>query len=338
MRSYKLIIITLLFIFLVSLSTSVSTKAEPVSAVIDYEGIPEGEIVDQLYSGYGISGAEIEGFVTVFGYNPEPINPADVDKNHAMIFDATCTPGGTPDDCTGNDSDLFKPEFGNTLIISEDLDSTDPDDADVVGAVFGFEYSELGDGSGAFVESLEVHDVEEDETEDARMFFYEGGLDGAELFSIDIPETGDGNSLLVPINVDDVDAIRIDLQGSGTINNIRLSAEPTAVELISFKVDRVGDGTVDLSWATAAEIDNLGFYIYRSNDNNLSHAEQVHFEPAFGGSGGHTYSFTDTPPDEGPYWYWLSDIDTFGKETFHMPEVVRTLHSNFNYLPILIGR
>ena len=95
---------------------------------------------------------------------------------------------------------------------------------------------------------------------------------------------------------------------------------------------------VDLSWATAAEIDSYGFYINRSADNNLSHAERVHFEPAFGGSGGHTYSYTDTPPDEGPYWYWLSDIDTFGKETFHMPDVARTLHSNFNYLPLLIGR
>lgn len=334
MRSYKLIIITLLFIFLVSLSTSVSTKAEPVSAVIDFENIPPGTIVDQLYSGYGISGAEIEGFVIVDGYNPD-FGP---DINAAMIFDATCPPGFVREDCSGNDGDLLNLEYGNTMIISEDLDTTDPDDADVVGSRFGFEYSELGDGAGAYVESLEVQDVEEEETEDALIFFYNGGLGGELLFTVDIPETGDGNSAIVPVNVDDVDAIEIDLQGSGTINNIRLQVEPTAVELLYFRIDRAGDGTVDLSWATAAEIDNLGFYIYRSDDNNLSHAKQVHFEPAFGGSGGHTYSFTDTPPDEGPYWYWLSDIDTFGKETFHLPDVVRTLHSNFNYLPILIGR
>lgn len=336
MRPYKpfIIYLSLLFIFVFMLTSSVSTKADQVFAVIDFEGIPAGTIVDEVRSGYGISGDPIEGEVIVFGFNPvfgEGVNTA-------MIFDATCPPRNIPADCSGGDSDLFNKDFGNTLIISEDMDSSDPDDADVVGAVFGFEYTQLGNGSGAFVESLEVQDVEEEETEDARIFFYEGGLDGAELFSIDIPETGDGNSRIVPINIDNVDAIRVDLQGSGTINNIRLRAEPTAVELLYFRIDRAKAGQVDLSWATAAEIDNLGFYIYRSADNNLSNATQIHFEPAGGGSAGHTYSYTDTPPGEGPWWYWLSDIDTHGVETFHMPDVARTLHSNFNYLPITIGR
>lgn len=333
MRSLKLIIITLLFIFLFSLSNSVSTKAEPVAAVIDFEGIPEGTIVDQVYSGYGISGAEIEGYVIVDGFNPD----FGEDINAAMIFDATCEPGGAPANCTGNDGDLFNPPLGNTMIISEDLDTTDPDDADVVGSTFGFEYSQLGDGAGATVESITVQDVEEEETEDARMYFYEGGLEGVELFSVDIPETGNGNSMVVPINVDDVDAIRVDLQGSGEIDNIQLSAEPTFVELLYFQVAKAGERTVELSWATALEEDNLGFWIHRSNDSYLENAERVYFEPAGIGPGGHTYSYTDTTPGEGPYWYWLSDIDTSGKETFHMPDVMRSLHSNFNYLPILIG-
>lgn len=334
MRSYKLVIITLLFIFLFSLTTSVSTKAEPVAAVIDFEGIPPGTIVHEMYSGYGISGAEIEGFVIVDGYNPD----FGEDINAAMIFDAICPPNSIRSDCTGNDGDLLNPTLGNTMIISEDLDTTDPDDADVVGSTFGFEYSQLGDGAGARIESITVQDVEEEETEDARMYFYEGGLDGVEVGSVDIPETGDGNSAIVTIGVDDVDAIRVDLQGSGEIDNIQLSAEPTAVGLIYFRVDYVGDGTVDLSWATEWEDNNYGFNIYRSEDNYLEHKELVHFEPAFGGSGGHTYYYTDTPPDEGPYWYWLSDIDNNGVETFHMPKVVRTLHSHFNYLPILTGR
>jgi hypothetical protein len=335
MRSYKpfVIVLSLVFVAALALLTSLSTQADPVEAVIDFEGIPAGTIVDEVHHGYGISGAEIEGQVLVRGFNPvfgESVNAA-------MIFDARCPATGTPAGCTGGDSDLFNPAFGNTLIISEDMDSSDPDDADEVGAVFGFEYSELGDGSGAFVESLEVQDVEEEETEDARIYFYEGGLDGEELFSIDIPETGDAVPAVVPVNVDNVDAIRVDLQGSGTINNIKLSAEPTFVDLLYFRVSRSDDGTAYITWATAAEIDNVGFYIYRSPDNYFENAKRIAFVEAGGGTIGHAYSYRDDPPGGDVWFYWLSDIDTDGLETFHLPEVARSLHSHINYLPITIG-
>ena len=107
MRSYKPITIAfaLLFVSILLLTTSVNTQAVPVEAVIDFEGIPEGTIVDELYSGYGISGAPIDGKVIVFGFNPD----FAAFTNTAMIFDATCTPGGTPADCSGGDSDLFNP-------------------------------------------------------------------------------------------------------------------------------------------------------------------------------------------------------------------------------------
>ena len=44
-------------------------------------------------------------------------------SNQAMVFDSTCTPGGTPAACTGGDFDLFQPALGNVLIVSEDGDS-----------------------------------------------------------------------------------------------------------------------------------------------------------------------------------------------------------------------
>src|SRR3990170_2820001 len=103
-----------------------------LGAFIDFEGLPEGSIVSSLSFGAGISGDPISGEVTVFGINPV-FGP---NVNAAMIFDSACLPGGTPADCTGNDSDLFLPAEGNVLIISEDLDSNDPDDADMVGSIF----------------------------------------------------------------------------------------------------------------------------------------------------------------------------------------------------------
>jgi hypothetical protein len=337
MRPYKPIILAfvLIFSFVFFLTTSVSTKAQQVSAVIDFEGIPPGTIVSQLSSGFGISGDPIDGFVFVNAFNPDL-----GDVNAAMIFDARCPPlPGNPANCTGNDADLFNPSFGNTLIISEDLDTTDPDDADVPGSFIQFEYSNLGDGSGAFVESLEVHDIEEDqgELEDAKITFFEGGLGGTPVGTVDIPHTGNGGTALVPVGVANVDAMEIDLAGSGTINNIRFTSEPTAVELLYFRVDRSSGDDVNLSWATAAEIDNLGFYVYRGSTSNISDAKRIHFEPAGGGSGGHTYSYTDNP-GSGPWWYWLSDIDTHGVETFHLPSAQDAIFSQRLFLPLSIGK
>ena len=334
MRPYKSIIIAfaLIFVFAFILSTSVSTKAQSVFAVIDFEDIPPGTIVDSLYSGYGISGDPIAGFVYVNAYNPELGN-----VNAAMIFDARCPPG-VASACSGNDADLFNPSFGNTLIISEDLDTTDPDDGDVPGSVIKFQYSDLGDGSGAFIESLEVQDIEEDqgELEDAKITFFEGGLGGTPVGTVDIPHTGNGNTALVPVNMAGVDAMEVDLAGSGTINNIRFFTQPTAVELLYFRVERPAGGDVNLSWATAAEIDNLGFYIYRGSTLNLGAAERIHFEPAGGGSAGHTYSYTDSP-GAGTWFYFLSDIDTHGVETFHLPSLQRAMFS-YTYLPLSIGK
>jgi hypothetical protein len=336
MRTYKPIIIAfaLIFISVFLLTTSVSTKAQQVSAVIDFEGIPPGTIVTQVYSGYGISGDPFDGFVTVIAFTPD-----SVDVNRAMIFDARCPPGNVPADCSGNDSDLFNPTFGNTLIISEDLDPSDPDDADLLGSRIRFDYSNLGLSDGVTIVSLEVHDIEEDqgELEDAKIFFWEGGFDGTIVGTADIPHTGDGGSALVAVNFTNVDAMGIDLAGSGMINNIRFSAEPTAVELLYFNVVRSLDGEVNLSWATATEIDNLGFYVYRSSSPSIDDAERIHFEPAGGGSGGHTYAFTDKP-GSGSWWYFLSDIDTFGVETFHLPDTQTASYSYTTFIPLLIGK
>ena len=101
---------------------------EENNTVIDFEGLAEGDIPDILRNGAGISGDVIDGDVSVFGSNPD-----FPDTNTAMIFDATCVEG-----CSGGDDDLHFPELGNGLIISEDLDSSDPDDADGPGVSKGF--------------------------------------------------------------------------------------------------------------------------------------------------------------------------------------------------------
>jgi uncharacterized repeat protein (TIGR01451 family) len=97
---------------------------------------------------------------------------------------------------------------------------------------------------------------------------------------------------------------------------------PTAVTLLYFRVDGVHGEQVALTWATAAELDNFGFNLYRAAVNDPSKAQLIHFEPAAAkGSGpGAVYAYTDPVPGNGTWWYWLADIDLGGVES------TRTLH------------
>ena len=100
-----------------------------------------------------------------------------------------------------------------------------------------------------------------------------------------------------------------------------LVLDPTAVELLYFRVDGVDGERVQLAWATAVEIDNFGFNLYRAATNDFGHAVKIHFEPsAVKGSGpGAWYAYADTVPHDGAWWYWLADLDTLGRETIHSP-------------------
>lgn len=192
----------------------ISANANSVS-VIDFEGLASGTIVSSLSSGSGISGAVVSGSVKVFGLNP---NFPGV--NAAMIFDATCSPGGTPQDCTGGDADLFAPELGNILILSEDLDQSDPNDADVKGAFYEFDYSGWGSGT-VTVESMLVFDVEAKEG-NAKAELYSGGT----LISVvSLPITGDNQYAITSIGVSGVDFMRVTLHGSGAIDNVRIQPD-----------------------------------------------------------------------------------------------------------------
>ena len=94
---------------------------------------------------------------------------------------------------------------------------------------------------------------------------------------------------------------------------------------------------MELKWATAEEVDNFGFKLYRAPADDFSQAELIRFEPSAiqGGTGsGATYLYLDMPPVQGTWWYWLADIDTHGIETRYNPSVAIAVQSNFQiYLP-----
>jgi hypothetical protein len=177
------------------------------NATIDFSGLAEGAFISSLSYGVGISGDQFEGSVTVFGFNPD--FPG---TNTAMIFDATCAGG-----CSGGDFDLNWPELGSGLIISADLDQDDPDDADNAGAYFDFDFSNLKGTVNA--ESITVGDVDE-EVGEIKVY-----KNGALVKTVPFPPTGDHIYEVVPVGVDDIDRLVVDLNGSGLIDNIEIVIE-----------------------------------------------------------------------------------------------------------------
>lgn len=332
---WKTVLLFALPLAVLLILASIDSSVAQTGAVIDFEDIPAGTIVETLSSGNGISGEVIEGFVTVFGRRAD----LGLEINTAMVFDAACPPDNVPADCSGNDGDLFKPELGKVLIISEDLDSSDPDDADLPGSFWRFDFSNWGTGT-VTVDGIHVMDVEEDQFEgDAMILLYSGGAEGELLAIVDIPDTGNNGLAFIPVGVSGVDFMRVTTNGSGAIDNIGITpTPPNAVELIDFWVSAVFGQKVELSWETAVELDNTGFNIYRSRTANVGEAAWVGYLPSESNSGGNLYTFEDLVPAGGAWWYWIADVDTSGGETFHGPlQVEAVVFGEKIYLPMLVS-
>jgi hypothetical protein len=199
---------------------AVPATAAADSAVIDFEGLPAGTVVNSVSSGAGISGDPFAGSVSVFG---DSSNPA-LSTNAAIVFDSAC--GGSAATCSGGDADLFKPALGKVLIMAENLVDANadgiidnPDDADLRNAPFTFDFS--GFGPGVFtVDSIDVMDVEASVEEPAFIELYNGA---SLLDTVSIPPTGNNGVATVPVGVSNVTKMVVTLQGSGAIDNIRLS-------------------------------------------------------------------------------------------------------------------
>lgn len=105
-----------------------------------------------------------------------------------------------------------------------------------------------------------------------------------------------------------------------------------SVELFSFNAHQEA-GVVYLEWTTESEIDNLGFYLYRSLERNGKYSRITN--QLIKGTGttteGKTYNYTDRNVDgEITYWYKLEDISFDGIRKMHGPISVTV---NFKLLP-----
>ena len=96
---------------------------------------------------------------------------------------------------------------------------------------------------------------------------------------------------------------------------------PTFVELVSFSAEHKG-GHVLVKWTTAAEIDNAGFHLWRSESRDAGYERLTSsLIPAEGGvqwGAEDTFEDTSAKPNA-TYYYMLEDLDYAGNSTFHGP-------------------
>jgi hypothetical protein len=106
---------------------------------------------------------------------------------------------------------------------------------------------------------------------------------------------------------------------------------PTAVDLADFRATGTEDGTVAVTWQTAQEIDNVGFNLYRSSDEDggFYPVNDALIPGLLSSAKGKSYVFVDETAIPGrTYYYMLEDIDLDGVRTMHGPATVDWVQLN----------
>ncbi len=119
--------------------------------------------------------------------------------------------------------------------------------------------------------------------------------------------------------------LRVATHGRG-MWEIALPGSPTAAKVNSFTATASADGRVLIQWRTGAEVDNLGFNVYREQDGQrlritpqLVAGSALLAGPETHLTSGNTYAWSDTPPPGKPIKYLLEDIDLKGKSAWNGP-------------------
>jgi hypothetical protein len=235
-------------------TVSATTEANTVVACcpypekIDFNKYAAGTILSQVHAASGA------GPIGVYGENPK--FPG---KNAAMIFDSS--------NPTGGDTDLKTPGYNNTadlkkvLIVSEDLDTKDPDDSDYKGSKLFFDFSKIGP---VLICSLVILDLQKNENENGKVIFY--GKNG-KIGESPLPTPGDNAVATANFGVAGVLKMEVILNGSSAIDNIKFCVkkeEPpskgcTRTQGYWRTHSKYGPAPTDATWAKLGE-DNT-FYL-----------------------------------------------------------------------------
>ena len=219
-----------------SVSILINTTASEVTDRIAFEDLEAGARLTEVFSSEG------RGPIRVHGTSPLLSRHI----NAAVIFDSACPPGGIPEDCTGEDTDLGTPNeafggpgvgsggassndtaLGKVLIIAENVEDAnrdglidDPNDSRQ-GGTLQLDFSALGTVTMHAITFLDL-----DRPDPAqKVELFHGGVTGTLLATISLPVAGENGVSVVPLQVPGVDTVVITLTDSAAIDNITFTPE-----------------------------------------------------------------------------------------------------------------
>jgi len=192
-----------------------STEVEITQHIIDFSGEQKGLI----------SSVTIEaGTVEISGKKRMP-DGSFATENYAAIFDT-----GMP---TGDDDDLHAMDWGNALIINEDLSEV-PNDNQWGGELL-LDFSAFGPVTLSSLKALDIDEYEDD----SWVYLYDA--DGNELHKIQLLPLGDNSKQTINLgNTSGVMSMRIYLGGTGTD-----FVGSAAIDDIIFSVDEIQESVTE---------------------------------------------------------------------------------------------
>lgn len=217
---------------------NIETRTKLVSSfpddivIIDFEEFLPGDIVSST------SPSGCTGSIAVMA-----LNPNFASDNAAMVFNSASPTGGdfdlgTPNEIFGgpgvsvdgeqpsNDTDL-----GMVLIISEDLDSSDPDDSYVAGSNYEFDFNGYADGAVTLF-GFDMLDLDAPGAGDLPTVVSLYDDEDVLLLEKEIPYGPDNAKQFVDLEAtENVARMVIELNNSGAIDNIAITCEDRKIEI-----------------------------------------------------------------------------------------------------------
>lgn len=228
-----------LLLFMVSVTPNLAGVEKPSypatslsfqdTVVIDFDNgkFDAGDIVSVINS----AGVDI----SVFGSNPDL-----PDQNAAMIFNSSNPTGGdfdlgTPNEFFGGPGMNFEGSpvpsnnvpLNNVIIVSEDLNSAEPDDASATSISLTFDFSKP-----VTIISMDLLDLD---SGNAVLHLFDSL--GNEIYSEAVPETGCNGVANIVISVPGVSKMVVALNGSGALDNIKFIVENDSNNNVGFQAN-----------------------------------------------------------------------------------------------------
>jgi hypothetical protein len=127
----------------------------------------------------------------------------------------------------------------------------------------------------------------------------------------------------------------VSLGPAATTKHAPLTPRDRPVYPLYFRMDAVSRFDVGLGWATTQEISTTGFNLFRAGSPNPAEAALIHNEPSASvGGAGAQYTYTDTVPHSGIWWYWLQEVGPTGVAQFTQPvSATVTVYDHWVWIP-----